>query len=833
MKWSFKSKRNPKEALADLSNPDISVRRSAYNELAKSSDEDTDQLIIESLAQYESLLPTVTLALIGIAGKRQINDAIPLLIDIFEIGNPEFRENIIEATGVIKTADAATFLLKIIGEDFDDNLKEKARETIKTEYGKDILPSILKLLSGSSEESLYYLELNLLMEEMNLFAYLKENFLNSDLMLKDFYFPFIRRFNRPDFIPLYINYYTEAEASQKDAILKAIFEYPSPDIITALEDSKEFHSSFSSLIPLIDELLEKHFPKGHKEAFLKFVSALPNKAYAAKTMSKLLEKADPYCFDFLFKQSMKQPEMAEKVFPVLENLVETTYKRIQNQNELTREDLATLYTNWENTVQNYMQDSKLSPEEVKYIRKLFFIFAKNNSELFRPFGFNLITKHFNETYQALKTWPFENQTKELSIIQKEEPAILSVLLTTITPHADENLWRLLLKLFSNVTDKEDKTAFIKNFLDRFSGMSFEHHFKDKDPDIRASALELAVAESRNPSDLLTNALEDPEGNLRLQALKLFKQKRLPNAEKRFRQALKDPDEKVAFFALTNTTFTPDDTELAKVLASFLHSSDPLIREYATEKFADLAQQRFRKTYADMPPETRKIAGQALQKLDGGFTKDLTEELTSSDPQVRLQAAILLEHLRISGETKKVLVQAMKDPSNLVRSAVVRTIGAIGDKEAIYSLTECLRDPDARVRANTVETIANLGEENVVHMLLPFADDKDNRVRGNALVGLKQYGNRDIVPAVSIMLTDSNEKMRATALWVIKVTNLNIFLPQTTAMLFDSSELVRLNAIKTIMELNPILLNQYIPSLRKDPSSAVKELLIELSKKLPF
>ena len=74
-------------------------------------------------------------------------------------------------------------------------------------------------------------------------------------------------------------------------------------------------------------------------------------------------------------------------------------------------------------------------------------------------------------------------------------------------------------------------------------------------------------------------------------------------------------------------------------------------------------------------------------------------------------------------------------------------------------------------------------------------------------------------------------MRASALWAMGEIGDPNYLNFMFPYLNDRNEMIRFNAIKSISRINPQMLSQYLPVLRKDSSAKIKKLVAELSYKV--
>ena len=77
-----------------------------------------------------------------------------------------------------------------------------------------------------------YFSIVSVMEDLDFFSIIKENFSQPDPMVKKFYFNTIVKFNRTDFIPLYLSYYPVAPTEIKNQIIDILKDYNTKESLT-------------------------------------------------------------------------------------------------------------------------------------------------------------------------------------------------------------------------------------------------------------------------------------------------------------------------------------------------------------------------------------------------------------------------------------------------------------------------------------------------------------------------------------------------------------------------------------------------------------------------
>ncbi len=830
MIWPFgNSNRDPEILFKELESADPKAREAAFHELIDHQDPKTDQMVLAALETFNESSRDLILPLIDIAGKRQIEEAMPVFKALLKGSDSQLRESALQALSALGTQESLDVMISCLG-DPDPGIRQKVQAAITGEFGKEALGALIRALPEDRNSPLYF-EIVGILEDLDLFSDIKDNFSHPDLKIKDFYFDTLTKFARLDFIPLYLDFYGKASQARKDKMLEIFGEYSVQELLPYLNE-KITQGPFEGLADLCDRLLLPQFGKARSE-ILAFVGNIADTRYRYRVMPDLLKQIDPYCFDnVLVLMRDGASDLRTLAVNALAQLIKKTFERMNDRNEPNRITLASLYDAWEKTILSMMRDKQLPDEQRKLTRRLFYALANNRHALVRPFIRELFQKNFHETYLFLKDWPFDEQFNLFEWLISNDPSFGSLLLTALQGNVDDNLWRIVLKLLAVIADKEDRELFKRNLINRNRNISIEKFLKDSDVSVRVAAIEFASECKINGLlELLKNSTKDPSPEVRIGALNCMSQQHFAQFRNYAVEALADPDENVSLNALQHLKVILSASQLAPLLVRFINSDNEKMRSFALSHIAQLSKERFKANFNNLKPETRKLAAKVIQKLDQGFSDQIVQDLSSLDPQTRLQAALLLENIQLDDKGKDALLAAMKDPSKLVRAAVVKTLGVMGDPQLIKQLIGFFNDPDPRVRANTIEAIASLGDRQAIQVLLPFLDDSNNRIRANAIVGIRKIGNFNLIPVLQKMLAHKDKNMKASALWAMGEIGDANFLNYIFPFLNDRDELLRFNAVKAISRINPQMLSQYLPSLRKDTSAKIRKLVTELSFKV--
>ena len=830
MIWPFISnKKDPELLIKELETHDVQARQDAFHQLIDHPDSKTDQLVLAALEAFNESPKDVILPLIEVAGQRKITEALPIFKALLKEKDSQLRESALQALVAIPTQESLDIMISCLN-DSDPMIKQKVQNAITEVFGKDALGALIRALPIDRNSSMYF-EIVSLMEHLDLFSVIKENFDQPDPMIKDFYFDTLTNFNRPDFIPLYLDFYPEASQPRREKITEILLDYPPLELLPFFHAQLQT-SGFEGLAPLCDRALIDRFSQA-KEEILSFILALNDTRYRLRVLPGLIKQLDPYCFNAAL-EILKEgsSEIRTLTLNALSALIKRTYERMNDKAEPNRSTLAAFYDAWEKQIVAMMREREMSDEFRKLVRRLFYALTQNRHALIRPFIKELFQKNFHETYFFLKEWEFDEQFGLFHWMVNEDPSFGSLILTALNGNVDDNLWRVALKLPESFADIEDREFFKRNLITRNRNTSIDKFLKDSDHGVRAAALEFA-SESRVNGliDLLKSATKDPSPLVRKTALHCLNQQHFPQIQNFLVEALGDPDESIIFYAMTQLKQMLPAPKFAPLLVRFVNSISDKLRNYALGEIAQLTKERYMANFNNLTPEVRKLAGKAIQKIDQGFSDQIIQDLYSLDPQTRLQAALLLENIKVDNKGRDALLAAMKDPSKLVRAAVVKTLGVIGDQNLIKNLISFFNDPDPRVRANTIEAISTLGDRQAIQILLPYLEDSNNRIRANAIVGIRKIGNLNVMPILQKMLAHRDAGMKASAIWAMGEINDQNFLSFLYPYFADRDDTIRFNAIRAVARIAPQTLSQYMPMLRKDPSPQIKKLVSDLSYKV--
>lgn len=827
--WPFNNQKDPELLIKDLESKDPIVRENAFHQLKDHQSPQTDKFILTFLQAAEKQPGEAVLPLIEIAGRRRVLEALPIFRDFLFYGDTKLRESALQALIQIGNQDCLDVMLSVF-KTGDSDLKQKVRNIIIEEFHEEALGGLLRAIPEDESSALYF-ELVTIMEDLDLFTVLKENFKHPDTRVKEYYFDHLTKFHRTDFISLFIDFYSETTTAKREEIVKTLLDFTPSELIPYFRDYLAEKNN-DSVHKLCKRVLLNRFAEAKNE-ILDMATHLTDQSFREKCLAILLPSLDPYTFNHgLQLLSDSSADVRSLTLTYLSRLVRKTYSRLTDRAEPNREELSRLYDSWESSIAQKLKSRTLNEEKRKTVRKLFFVFAENRHNLIKPHLKEFFHNNFHETYQVIKAWSFKEQFELMNQLIAEDPSFGILIITALKGLPDENLWRLALKLAHNIENTDDREDYISTLISRNRNISLEALLKDSDAEIRKVAIELSnEINNQGASEMLKKAAKDPAPIVRLAALKCLVSNRSPQIQELLKEAISDPDENIAFYALQQIKELMPAGQLAPFLVRFINSSSKQIRSFALTEIAQISKKRYLKNFNNLKPEIRKLAAQVIQKLDQGFSEQIVSDLSSLDPNTRLQAARLLENIQIDDKGKDALLTAMRDPSKLVRAAVVKTLGVMNDPRLLKQLISFFNDPDTRVRANTIEAISSLGDRQAIQILLPYLEDSNNRIRANAVVAIKKIGNVNVVPVLQKMLADPDNNMKASALWAMGEFTEPMMLNLIYPFFNSTNEMIRFNAIRSAIRINPEVVKPYMPTLRKDPAAKIRQLISDLSFKV--
>ncbi|HOY68925.1 MAG TPA: HEAT repeat domain-containing protein [Candidatus Ozemobacteraceae bacterium] len=826
MIWPFSAPKAPQELLLNLSDPDPAVRKSAYAQLEEHEDPATNPLVHDALREAIDGNTELLLPLIGLTGRRGIEDAVDDLAGLLEEGDTGVRIAATQALLRIPTQHSLEQLIPLLT-DTDLTIRRDVREGIARVFGEKAMGALVRAVPEDHNSTLYF-EIVSLFEDLGLFELLHEQFHHPDPEVRRFHFDTLVRFHRPDFVPLYLEMADEPDAIIRRRLRDALSEYTPDELLPAFRE-KLLEPFELGLLQLTDDILIRRFPEARK-ALLDLALAMPSGDGRELLVSRLLKRLDPVLFEPALKLlDADSSRIRSMTADALTALADSVLSKASHHGEERGSSLEAMGESWRRVLYSRITgDETIRPE----LLGVFFHIARSDPGMLRPVLGKLLSNAFADTVKALSAWPFSDVSDLIRAAMKDDPSIGALLLSGQSKLPSPFLLRVLLKNAS-VLDPADRSAFFRKQMgSRTFAARLTELLEDEDHDVRAAALEFAgEAGGEQLSKIVEARMRDTAPAVRLAAVRIAQKSRHPRVLALLEESIADPAPEVAAEALRGLKLLLPPERLAPHLTRLVHSPDEELRSFALQEVARMTQKRYLDNFASLSPEVRKLAGAALLKLDASFIEQLIGELKSLDPELRLRAARIMENIQVGNRGREALLGAMKDPSRKVRAAVIKTLGIIGDRELLGNLIEFFNDPDDRVRANAIEAIASVGDSRALQLLLPFLEDTNNRIRANAAIAVWQIGKVNVVPVLQKMLAARDRLMRSSGLWALGEIRQPNSLPIILAHIRDTDEMVRLNAVRAAVKLSPAALKPFLPTLRKDASPEIRKIVTELSYKV--
>lgn len=166
---------------------------------------------------------------------------------------------------------------------------------------------------------------------------------------------------------------------------------------------------------------------------------------------------------------------------------------------------------------------------------------------------------------------------------------------------------------------------------------------------------------------------------------------------------------------------------------------------------------------------RKIAKTLAALTRDNPSAGLFKLCEDTEPLVRIAAVRALEGVHHE-KAYNVLLQALRDPDERVRSAACASLRQYADRREVQQkLFEMLTDTDARVRANTIESlevVLSKDPDELRFRLKPFLNDPNARVVINTAKAIFPIEPDISLPVLESYLRAPDPNLRAGALWAL-------------------------------------------------------------------
>ncbi len=306
--------------------------------------------------------------------------------------------------------------------------------------------------------------------------------------------------------------------------------------------------------------------------------------------------------------------------------------------------------------------------------------------------------------------------------------------------------------------------------------------KDGNLDMRAEAA-MALGEIGSDDALppLIAAARNASPVIRKHAALGLGRMRHPQAPSYLAAMLKDADTEVreeAASALDSITGIGEvrDPEIFVPLCEALEDSSVEVREEVISTLGNLEDKRamplLLKALEDGEGQIRAAAVKAIASIDkGGGLEHIVNALSDKDLDVQWAAAGTLEFLDFCGplprEIKQRLFSIVSDPEAyfVVRCSLAK--GIAREREALPVLLQALKDKSELVREAAARALADNGGHEAFEPLLAALADPEDFVRAEAALALAAMGDSAAVPYLSgILKTDDSPSVRRRVVWAL-------------------------------------------------------------------
>lgn len=306
---------------------------------------------------------------------------------------------------------------------------------------------------------------------------------------------------------------------------------------------------------------------------------------------------------------------------------------------------------------------------------------------------------------------------------------------------------------------------------------------------------------------------------RIQAVSKLVEEKTPRALDALETVLTtDPDANVRRAALQGIATLKSERAFDMLLKAF-RDSDADVREAAARSLGNLGDPRGQAPLVaalqDGHLGVRRAAAKALDSL-GWQPGDDTQRLYRS--------VALGEFQKMAGmgaAAVEPLINALKDPQNPSRRAVVEALSQMGDARAVKPLIAAAKDSDPHVRVAAIEALGRMCETSASETLVLLVRDKEHAVRAAAAAALGRIGDRAVVPALIAALKDDQWNVRHAAVEALGRLKDERAVEPLLPVLKDLDKDVRMATVQTLTHLNDLRSVKALVETLTDPQSEIR------------
>ncbi|MBI5482825.1 MAG: HEAT repeat domain-containing protein, partial [Deltaproteobacteria bacterium] len=197
---------------------------------------------------------------------------------------------------------------------------------------------------------------------------------------------------------------------------------------------------------------------------------------------------------------------------------------------------------------------------------------------------------------------------------------------------------------------------------------------------------------------------------------------------------------------------------------------------------------------------------------------LTAAAGDPSPEVRVNVASGLHRFVAPGDPVSLLA-LLADTNPVVRARAAASLGRVGGPLAHERLVTALRDSEAAVRAAAAQSIGMLRVGAAVDPLGALIDDPSPEVRSAAALALGELGAASVAARLASLLSDHHATVRAAAVQALGKIVAPDFMAGLRASMTDADASVRLAAARALATSDPEAAARMLVALTTDPAGA--------------
>lgn len=349
----------------------------------------------------------------------------------------------------------------------------------------------------------------------------------------------------------------------------------------------------------------------------------------------------------------------------------------------------------------------------------------------------------------------------------------------------------------------------------------------------AAAVASVAAQPIRFDDVVRN-LRNPDPKLRMDALRLLRDARYPEAIGPVAALVNDPLDPIQLEAIaTELSFFMIDEVSAKKRFAFVIEKRSAGQAAAAFEAGTLASwprpappELLRALLQAADDESAKVRIEAIYALGvigrtpfpPEFDASLIKVLDHYDPAMRAAAAKVIGRLQVAS-AGDALIRAVNDSNAAVRYASMRALGHVREPRAVAALTEQLAFYGRGEGAwSALDALARIGHASSVPTFKLRLADKEPFLRRASAEGLARAGDTSEIAALEVGAgNDSSEMVRAAMAFALQKSGRNYVSRLADAM--DSAKMTP-QVAEYLIELGPSVVPALVPHLQ-EPDAAIR------------